>query len=320
MANFEFSEDLNYTPERNAFGKFAIAALKFMAVSFSVAIVAYFAIVLLYTPEQERKMRQEIRFVHSVIGSIRESEQLLADGVDVVYEKDNAIYQEIFRSQAPNADFFSSFYSAAITDDIIDLKEENPIQFTSEVTAAIVPRTRRIDANLITAMKILEARKDPFKTYPLGHLPLKNYSFARTGASIGLKDSPYYKVPKSHNGLDMVAPVGEVVYATGEGTVTSVTTGKKGPGNSVTITHEGGYTTCYAHLAEIYVKKGAKVKAGSRVGTVGVSGTTFAPHLHYEVCKDDQVIDPTSTFFRDLDKDTYTKLFISSSLTSRSLD
>lgn len=321
MANYEFSDDFNYTPERNAFGKFALAALKFLAVSFSIAVVAYLTIVVFFTDEEQRKMRQEIKFVNTVLESIKENEALLADGVEVVLEKDDQIYQEIFKSQAPRADFLSGIVDVKIPDELFSKKDEDPVNFTAGVASILGPETRKVELNLIKAMTILEAREGIVKTsYPLGCLPLKNYSFARTGASIGLKNSPYYNIPKSHDGLDMVAPVGENVYATGDGTVTDISKNKKGKGNCITISHAGGYTTVYAHLADIFVTKGKKIKQGDRIGTVGVSGTTFAPHLHYEVHRNGSVVDPTSTFFCELDRDSYTKLYITASLTSQSLD
>ena len=320
MANFEFSDDFNYTPERNAFGKFAIAALKFLARSFSIALAVYLFIVIFYTSEDQRKMRQEIRFVNTVLGSIKENEALLADGVEVVLEKDDQIYREIFKSQAPRADIFSDLMGKNIPAEIYGLKETNPVAFTKEVAAALGPQVKKVEANLIAVMARLQVEEDVKSFYPLGYPPLANYSYARTGASVGMKNSPYYNIPKSHNGLDMVAPVGETVYATGEGVVSDISKDKKGNGNAVTITHSGGYKTVYAHLADIFVTKGKTVQAGTKIGTVGVTGTTFAPHLHYEVYKYDHVVDPTGTFFRSLDKDTYAKLYIQASQTSKTLD
>ena len=96
--------------------------------------------------------------------------------------------------------------------------------------------------------------------------PLRNYSFAQTGASIGSRINPFYKVPVQHNGLDMIAPSGEPVYAAADGVVKNVTRSRKGLGNVVEIDHGNGYVTRYAHLADIEARKGRKIKRGARIG------------------------------------------------------
>jgi len=86
-----------------------------------------------------------------------------------------------------------------------------------------------------------------------------------------------------HPGVDISAPTGTPVKATGSGIVieSQYTTG--GYGRLVVIDHGGGYRTCYAHLSRLSVQVGQEVHRGETVGLVGSSGRTTAPHLHYEV-------------------------------------
>jgi murein DD-endopeptidase MepM/ murein hydrolase activator NlpD len=95
---------------------------------------------------------------------------------------------------------------------------------------------------------------------------------------------------------------------------------RKGLGNVVSIDHGNGYVTRYAHLADIEVKKGRKVKKGSKIGYVGVSGNSFAPHLHYEVIRDTTVVDPVSHFFASVTPDEYVNMLIMSASTGQSMD
>ena len=150
--------------------------------------------------------------------------------------------------------------------------------------------------------------------------PLKKFSFAQTGASTGDKVNPFYKVKIRHNGLDMIAPSGEPVYASDKGVVSEVVKSRKGLGNVVTIDHGNGYRTRYAHLADIEVRKGRIVKKGTRIGYVGVSGNSFAPHLHYEVLKDTLIMDPVSHFFASVGPEEYVNMLIMSSTTGQSMD
>ena len=66
------------------------------------------------------------------------------------------------------------------------------------------------------------------------------------------------------------------------------------------IDHGFGYTTMYAHMDKIFVKKNQKVKRGDPIGHVGSTGTSTAPHLHYEVAKNGKKVNPVYYYFNDL--------------------
>ena len=123
-----------------------------------------------------------------------------------------------------------------------------------------------------------------------------------------------------HNGLDLIAPAGDPVYAAADGRVSDVVKSRKGLGNVVTVDHGNGYVTRYAHLADIEVKKGRVVKKGTRLGYVGVSGNSFAPHLHYEVIRDTTIVDPVNHFFGSVTPDEYVNMLIMSASTGQSMD
>jgi murein DD-endopeptidase MepM/ murein hydrolase activator NlpD len=94
-----------------------------------------------------------------------------------------------------------------------------------------------------------------------------------------------------HQGLDMAAQTGTPVAAAAGGTVTHA--GPEGDyGNLVTVRHANGYETRYAHLSGIGVAVGDAVQAGQPLGTVGSTGLSDAPHLHFEVRRDGEAIDP----------------------------
>ena len=95
---------------------------------------------------------------------------------------------------------------------------------------------------------------------------------------------------------------------------------RKGLGNVVVVAHEGGYVTRYAHLADVEVRKGMELKKGSRIGYVGVSGNSFAPHLHYEVMRDTLVMDPVNHLFASVTPDDYMNMLIMAVSTGQSLD
>ena len=105
----------------------------------------------------------------------------------------------------------------------------------------------------------------------------------RLSSSFGTREDPIYGGAARHQGQDFAAKQGTPVYATGDGVVESTTFERRGYGNQVVIDHGYGYKTRYAHLYTIDVREGMAVSRGDRIGTVGSTGKSTGPHLHYEV-------------------------------------
>ena len=98
---------------------------------------------------------------------------------------------------------------------------------------------------------------------------------------------------ENHSGLDMSAPSGTAIYATGPGVVTKSGWGT-GYGQYVEINHGNGYLTRYAHASRLIARVGDQVKAGEQIANVGCTGRCTGPHLHYEVVKDGQRKNPST--------------------------
>jgi len=150
--------------------------------------------------------------------------------------------------------------------------------------------------------------------------PVANKELKRMASGYGYRIHPIYKTRKYHWGMDFSAPKGTPVYATGNGKVTKVKRSRRGYGNQVKITHGFGYQTFYAHLDRYTVRKHQKVKRGDLIGYVGSSGTSTAPHLHYEVLKGNRKVNPVYYYFNDLTPDEYNTMLEMSSLENQSLD
>lgn len=113
----------------------------------------------------------------------------------------------------------------------------------------------------------------------------------RLGSGYGMRTDNHHTEEYLHKGVDLAAPIGTQVVASAPGTV--VRAERAGTyGNLVTVRHANGYETRYAHLSAIGVKAGQQVEAGQTVGAVGSTGNSAIPHLHFEVRKGDQPIDP----------------------------
>ena len=289
------------------------AFLWFIA-SLSMAVLYYVIFALFFSTDEERRLKNENRMYAKEYPLLEEREQMLSEVVEGLSVRDDRIYEEIFHTSAPNMDPGASidylFGLDSIPDGDIVKRSEARLDVLKGRAADVESDFRAI----IDRLKGGECVVPPMSN------PLKDFSFAQTGASVGERINPFYKVKIMHNGLDLIAPAGDPVHAAGDGVVTEVVKSRKGLGNVVTITHKGGYKTRYAHLADIEVRKGNRVKKGKVIGYVGVSGNSFAPHLHYEVCRDTSVMDPVHYMFESVTPDEYVNMLIMSASTGQSMD
>ncbi|ELR73807.1 Peptidase, family M23 [Fulvivirga imtechensis AK7] len=141
--------------------------------------------------------------------------------------------------------------------------------------------------------------------------PVKNKEHTKLASGFGMRINPFHKGRVMHSGIDFAAPRGTEVYATGNGEVKFVKDNsdlQTGYGNYIEIDHGFGYVTKYAHLGEIKVKKGDRVKRGDVIALVGSSGGSVAPHVHYEVIKDNKKIDPINFLIQGVSDTDYHQL------------
>lgn len=150
--------------------------------------------------------------------------------------------------------------------------------------------------------------------------PIPNKNLKRMASGFGMRIHPIYKTRKFHTGMDFTAPTGTEIYATGDGVVEKITKSRRGYGNHVLINHGYGYKTLYGHMSKFNVKRGQKVKRGDVIGYVGSTGTSTAPHLHYEVWKNNKKINPINFYFNDLTPEEYDRMIELSSSANQSFD
>lgn len=95
-----------------------------------------------------------------------------------------------------------------------------------------------------------------------------------------------------HPGMDITAPLGTKIYPIKEGVVILMSNTTWNYGRSVIIDHGNGMKTLYAHMGKLFVEEGEKVTTDKPIGEIGVTGKTTGPHLHFEVIKGDDRVNP----------------------------
>lgn len=153
------------------------------------------------------------------------------------------------------------------------------------------PNTASKDApgfhKLSTSLERLEMLRETLFSLPLA-APVSKYSVS---SGYGYRRDPFTRARAFHSGIDLVAPRGEPVFASGPGIV--IFSGRNGPyGNMIEIDHGQGIHSRYGHLSKINIARGDKVGLRDLIGLVGSTGRSGTPHLHYEVWFDGKPRNP----------------------------
>lgn len=295
-------------------GKTLLLVLAYMLVTFTLAVLVYLVFSLFFRTDTERRLRQEIRMYERLYPELEERGQLLGDAIANLQYKDNEIYGLVFHSSgAPMLDPMEEDGSFV---DVNAISEQDLLGYARNKADSLLQRGRAVDA---TFERIFRALSDSAMVLPPMILPIKDITYPQVGASTGRKMNPFYKAYVYHEGLDLIVARGTPVLASADGTVVSASSSKS-TGNTVRISHAGGYETVYAHLESMNVRAGQRVRAGDRIGAVGMSGQAFAPHLHYEVRKDGAGMDPVGFFFASLSPTEYVNMLYMSANTLQSMD
>ena len=151
--------------------------------------------------------------------------------------------------------------------------------------------TTLVDAanEVAQALDRFKAARDAAALAPV-HRPIST-AVTRVSSIFGNRKDPFTGRMAFHSGIDFAAPEGTTVGSAGAGTVTFVGQ-MSGYGNAIEVTHEGGIITRYGHLSAFLVKEGDIVQTGSPIGRVGSTGRSTGPHLHFEVRRSDNAVDP----------------------------
>lgn len=308
-----FDEDYGFRKSRSLFVTILLFFVKTVLSSLLMAVLYYFVVAAFVSTDSEKRLQNENRMYGRLYPEMKSREHLLRTSVLGLKLRDEEIYQAVFHASVPSL----SDLTLPLPEDDEELLDQDIFNYAAAHLAKTENAARRVEDNF---RKVFERCAQPGFAIPPMNLPLEDFETSRAGASVGQKISPFYKVSTFHGGLDLVAPSGTPVLAAGAGEVRKVVRSSQGQGNTVTIAHPGGYVTKYAHLSEIRVAAGKKVRRGDCIGYVGVSGKTFAPHLHYEVTRDTVVLDPVHFSFGSLTPQQYAELMAVSTAAAQSLD
>jgi murein DD-endopeptidase MepM/ murein hydrolase activator NlpD len=236
-------------------------------------------------------------------------------------EVDKDLYVRIFNSEAPEHAPLATSISreqALLADasgfrDLMSILEMKSEQLTSQST-----QTNNAFANTI---HISKEQLEILQSIP-SLQPVNNPDLDLLVSGFGERINPFHKGNYQHPGADFAAARGTEVFAAASGKVIDVnrTSLQAGYGNYIDIDHGHGFVTRYAHLENINVRYGQKVAKGVTIGTIGNSGGSIMPHLHYEVIRDGEQVNPTPYMIEGLNSAQHHALLALSVKQNQSLD
>lgn len=282
-----------------------------------LALLINFVYILLFDSPKERQVRRENEELSRQYKILEERKATVDTVLSEITRTDENIYRLIFETEPTEKNAVPN-----TIDPYLELKTQTDRQVVfsnSERLDSMLEKStqEKLDYDI---MRIKSEDKAEMLHFIPAIQPLENSDLTRTASGYGYRIHPIYKILKFHSGMDFTAPVGTQVFATGAGTVEVASRSRRGSGNRIVINHGYGYKTVYEHLNEFNTRQGRKVARGEVIGTVGNTGLTTAPHLHYEVLINDEAVNPLNFYFMELSPEDYARMIVISKKSGQSFD
>jgi murein DD-endopeptidase MepM/ murein hydrolase activator NlpD len=275
-------------------------------VALVIAIVSNILISIWFdTPKMAiiRRDNQYLKAQYTILQEkIRSAEQTLAD----VRHRDQFVYRPLLGVDTLNipqvyAEYNDSKYADLPTGEYEELIVEG-WKSIDKLMREIYYASRSLDDT-----QDLAENKEEFSTVIPAIWPIDRTKLKDVSSLYGMRVHPRYGYWKMHEGVDLSAPKGTPVYATGNGVVVRASW-QRGYGELIELNHGFGYKTRYGHLSKMYVSPGDSVTRGQVIGEVGNTGVSSGAHLHYEVRFRDKTVNPIHYFNKDMSPESYVDL------------
>jgi len=312
-------ESLQFTGQDTSFkSQFVRQYLGVFVAGILIAFFLLFISAYIIVSPETRKMRRENRLLgkdfKEQIQRYSQTEKVLKD----IEKRDDNIYKAVLESdpKEQKSDTISSYLAF-----LQKTEKMSPLELAIYIeyqTDSLLFQMKSEEDTYKNFAKIFNSKANMFDYIP-SIQPIDNKNLEVIIYGFGKRIDPFYRIPADHKGMDYSVAEGTRIMATADGQVTFA--GQiRGGGNTILISHGFGFESKYCQLDQILVTTGKKVKRGDFIGTVGNSGKSMAPHLHYEVIVKGTPVNPVNFFFADLNAAKYSKMIRMSSMGGISLD
>ena len=269
---------------------------------------------------KEKILNREIKQLSSQYRLVQDKLQQVELVLDDIHQRDDNIYRVIFEADPIPTSIRKAGYGGV--NRYKDLEGYNNSELIIATTKKVDQITKQLYIQSKSFDDVIELAKN--KAVMLASIPaiqpVSNKNLKQMASGFGMRIHPIYKTQQFHDGMDFTAKIGTPIYATGNGKIEKVESSARGYGKYVIIDHGFGYKTLYAHMSKFKVTIGQKVNRGDVIGYVGNTGLSSGPHLHYEVHKYGEKINPVNFYFNDLTAEQYEKMLEISTQNNQSFD
>lgn len=293
------------------------------AVLFAAVIIISVAYTYFPSPK-EKSLIREIEQMEYKYMALNNQLDLMDKVLANIHERDGSVHRMLFGMDPIDGDVWNGGTGGRD-------KFNNLVKYknTSDLLMATQEKVDRLKSQLTVQSKSLDEivdlandREKMLASIPVIK-PIRSDKLKRNIRSLsgfGYRIHPIFKKRRMHTGIDFTSPSGTAIQATGDGVVSKVSKSRSGYGHHVIIDHGYGYKTLYAHMQDIEVKKGQSVKRSQTIGTVGSTGTSTAPHLHYEVIYKGKKVNPIHYCMDGLTPEEYQELANMAAISNQSFD
>lgn len=297
-------QTLQYEKIETSFRKFVGLALSYFVVIVVVGFVFMFTWLHFFPSTREKQLMDENKMLRSQYKSLNGRLGNLEKVMNELADKDNNIYRMVFESEPiPDAVRNGGFGGVNRYAEIEAIPNMELVVQTNQRVDILMKQIYIQSLSFDTIVDLAKNKQEMLQHIP-GIQPLKSYKYV---SGFGTRMHPIYKTLRTHSGIDLAAPTGTKIYATGDGVVVSAKF-ERGYGKAVLIDHGYQYKSMYAHCSELLVKPGQKVKRGEVIGKVGNTGVSTGSHLHYEIIKDGKKVNPINYFLNDLSPNEFEEI------------
>jgi len=305
--------------ELNTFDKFK-RSLGFLSASIVVGLIMVIVFFQFFDSPKEKRLKSEIENLVLQYDILSKKMTQIDLVLDDIQHRDDNIYRVIFEADPiPSSIRKAGFGGVNRYKDIRNFSNAELVIEAEKKADKLSKQLYIQSKSFDEVIDLAKNKADMLASIPAIQ-PIANKDLGRVASGYGYRIHPIYKTRKLHTGMDFTAPKGTPIYATGDGKIAKVRRSRRGYGNHVIVDHGYGYQTLYAHMTKYIVYRGQKVKRGEIIGYVGNTGTSVAPHLHYEVIKNKRKINPVNYYYNDLSPEEYDKMIEISSQNNQSFD
>ena len=324
-------EKFVYNPKSLTFERYKAPASKrlFQSMGFMVAVVlaatGMLYLFMQYSPSpKEQSLLREIDQMKIKYSSLTEQLDMMSKVLDNVQDRDANVHRMIFGMEPINHDVWNAGIGGHKRyNDVTNYENSGALLLNTMSKADQLGRQLTIQSRSLDSLEFIASEKEKYLNAIPSIKPVRSDFVKRSIeylSGFGMRMHPIHKIPKMHYGIDFTSGKGTPVRSTGAGKIVEVKKDVSGYGNHIVVDHGFGYQSLYAHLESVDVKEGQTVAKGERIGAVGSTGTSTAPHLHYEVHFKGQPVNPIHYCMDGLTPKEYQEMVKMASEANRSFD